>query len=68
MAFPSTTLIENMKENPKILFVYIKKQNLRDNEIGPFKRGKEYVYDIEEICKMLVEQYNTQFSMHMKYK
>ena len=58
-------VIENMKENPKILFDYIKKQKIRDNKIGPFKRGKEYVYDIDEICKMLVEQYNAQFSKHI---
>ena len=58
-------VIENMKENLKILFDYIKKQKIRDNKIGPFKRGKEYVYDIDEICKMLVEQYNAQFSKHI---
>merc|ERR1712240_531216 len=58
-------VIENMKENPKILFDYIKKQKIRDNKIGPFKRGKEYVYDIEEICKILVEQYNSQYSKHI---
>merc|ERR1712240_933924 len=34
----------------------------RDTKIGPFKRGKDYVYDSREICKMLIEQYNSQFS------
>ena len=31
-------VIENMKENPKILFDYIKKQKKQDNKIGLFKR------------------------------
>ena len=42
-------VIDNMKENPKVLFDYIKK-------------GKEYIYDAKEIYKILIEQQNSQFS------
>ena len=55
-------VIDNMKENPKVLFDYIRRQKDRDTKIGPFKRGKDYIYDSREICKMLIEQYNSQFS------
>ena len=51
-----------MKENPKIFFDYIRKQKDNDKKIGPFKIGNEYVYDTKEICRILVEQYNSQFS------
>ena len=34
-----------MKDNPKVLFDYIKKQNDKDKKIGPFKIGEEYIYD-----------------------
>ena len=51
-----------MKENPKVLFDYIRRQKDRDTKIEPFKRGKDYIYDSREICKMLIEQYNSQFS------
>ena len=50
-------VIDNMKENPKVLFDYIRRQKDKDTKIGPFKRGKEYIYDAKEICKMLIEQY-----------
>ena len=55
-------VIDNMKENPKVLFDYIRRQKDKDTKIGPFKRGKDYIYDAKEICKMLIEQYNSQFS------
>ena len=55
-------VIENMKDNPKILFDYIKKQKHKDKKIGPLKVGEEYIYDTREICKILVEQYNSQYS------
>ena len=55
-------VIDNMKENPKALFDYIRRQKDKDTKIGPFKKGKEYIYDAKEICKMLIEQYNSQFS------
>ena len=55
-------VIENMKEKPKLFFDYIRKQKVRNTKIGPFKKGKEYIYDNKEICNMLVEQYNNQFS------
>merc|ERR1712228_646583 len=35
-------VIDNMKENPKVLFDYIRRQKDRDTKIGPFKRGKDY--------------------------
>ena len=59
-------VIENMKENPKVFYDYIRKQKDRDTKIGPFKIGKDYIYDAKEICKMLIEQYNSQFSERSK--
>ncbi|CAL4120027.1 unnamed protein product [Meganyctiphanes norvegica] len=55
-------VLENMKKNPKVLFDYIKKQNNRDTKIGPFKINNEYEYDPKEICKILVGEYNSQYS------
>ena len=55
-------VIHNMKENPKVLFDYIKKKKDNDKKIGPLKVGEEYIYDTKEICKILVEQYNSQYS------
>ena len=55
-------VINNMKDNPKVLFDYIKKQNDKDIKIGPFKIGEEYIDDSKELCKILVEQYNSQYS------
>ena len=37
-------VINNMKENPKVLFDYIKKQKDKDKKIGLLKIG-EYIYD-----------------------
>ena len=48
-------VINNMKENPKVLFDYIKKQKDKDKKIGPLKIGEEYIYDTKELCKILVE-------------
>ena len=45
-----------------MLFDYIRIQKDRDSKIGLFKRGKAYVCDSRETCKMLIEQYNSQFS------
>ena len=56
------TVIENMKDKPKILFDYIRRQKDKDRKIGPLKIGEDYVYDAKEICEILVEQYNSQFS------
>merc|ERR1712240_668520 len=36
-------VIDNMKENPKVLFDYIRRQKDRDLKIGPFKRGKDHI-------------------------
>ena len=41
-------VIENMKENPKIFFDYIRKQKDNNKNIGPFKIGNEYVYDTKK--------------------
>ena len=57
-------MIENMKKNPKVIFDYINKQKDRDTKIGPFKIQNEYIYDLKEICKLLVDQYNSQFSIN----
>ena len=51
-----------MKENPTVLFDYIKKQKDKDKNIGPLKIGEDYIYDTKESCKILVEQYNSQYS------
>ena len=55
-------VIENMKERPKIFFDHIRKQKIKNTRIGPFKIDGEYIYDNKEICELLVEQYNKQFS------
>ena len=55
-------VINNMKENPKVLFDYIKKQKEKDKKIGLLKISEEYIYDTKELCKILVEQYNSQYS------
>merc|ERR1712240_174513 len=55
-------VIDNMKDNPKIFFNYIKEQKNKGTQIGPFKIDKEYIYDAKKICKSLIEQYNSQFS------
>ena len=34
-----------MKDNPKVLFDYNKKQKDKDNKIGPFKIGEEYIWE-----------------------
>ena len=62
MKFKEEKVIENMKNNPKALFSYIKKQNGRDTGIGPFKIGNEYIHNVKEIIKLLVKQYNSEFS------
>ena len=41
-------VIENMKENPKIFYDYIRKQKDRDTKIGPFKIGKDYIYMMQK--------------------
>ena len=35
-------VIDNMKDNPKVFFNYIRKQKDTDTKIGPFKIGKKY--------------------------
>ena len=55
-------VIEKMKENPKVFYDHIKKQKDIDKKIGPFQIDKEFIYDTEEICKLLIKQYNSQFS------
>ena len=37
-------------------------QNDKDKKIGLLKIGEEYIYDTKELCKILVEQYNSQYS------
>ena len=55
-------VVEQMKENPKVLFSYVKRENKRREKIGPFKNGEKYIYDNEEICERLLNQYKSQFS------
>ena len=35
---------------------------MRDNKIGHFKIQGKYIFNSKEICKILVEQYNLEFS------
>merc|ERR1712105_34755 len=55
-------VIENMKENPKVFYDHVRRQKDKDTKIGPFQIDEEYIYDTEKICKLLVQQYNSQFS------
>ena len=55
-------VINNMKENPKVLFDYINKHKEKDKKIGPLKIGNKFVNDNKELCKILVEQYNSHYS------
>ena len=55
-------VIENMKKKPKVFFDYIKNQENRETKIGPFKIQDRYIYNANEICELLVKQYNSQFS------
>ena len=52
-------VIENMKNNPKVLYDYINQQRDKDTKIGPLKINNEYIYDGKEFCKILVDQYNS---------
>ena len=51
-----------MKENPKVFYDHVRRQKDKDTKIGPFQIDEEYIYDTEKICKLLVQQYNSQFS------
>ncbi len=55
-----------MKENPKIFYDYIRNQRYEESKIGPFKIENKYIYDTKEICRILIEQYNSQFSERSK--
>ena len=55
-------IVENIPKNNKLLFSYAKKENQRRNEIGPFEKDGEYIHSSSEICKMLVNEYKTQFT------
>ena len=55
-------VIENMKDNPKVFYDHVRRQKDKDTKIGPFQIDEEYIYDTEKICKLLVQQYNSQFS------
>ena len=55
-------IIDCMKENPKMLFSYVKKQRNRINEIGPFKLNNKYIYDKNEICNLLKIEFTSQFN------
>ena len=37
-------VIENMKNNPKVLYDYINQQKDKDTKIGPLKINNEYIY------------------------
>ena len=55
-------VIRKMKENPKVLYSYVNRESKRKVEIGPFKVGDKYIYEGKELCKILIEQYKSQFS------
>ena len=48
------------------LYDYINQQKDKDTKIGPLKINNEYIYDGKEICKILVDQYNSQYSSKSK--
>ena len=51
-----------MKENPRMFYSFINKQRNRRNEIGPFKKDGEFIYDGKEICDSLKTEYTSQMS------
>ena len=57
-------LIDNIETsgNTKLFFSYAKKFKNVKSDIGPFKKGESYINDTEEMCNMLLEQYNSVFS------
>ena len=55
-------IVDRMKINPKVLFSYVRRENCKRDEIGPFREGDSYIYDDKEICMKLVNQYKEQFS------
>ena len=54
--------IDSMKENPKMFYSFINRQRNRRNEIGPFKKDGEFIYDGKEICESLKSEYTSQMS------
>merc|ERR1711873_169967 len=61
-------IIDCMKENPKMLFSYVKKQRNRINEIGPFKLNNKYIYDKNEICNLLKIEFTSHFIIKVMKK
>ena len=55
-------VIRNIKENPKALYSYVNRESKRKVEIGPFKVDNKYIYEGKDICRILVEQYKSQFN------
>ena len=55
-------IIESVKNNPKVLYAYVNKENKRHVAVGPFKVGDDYIYNDKKIGKMLVGQYREQFT------
>merc|ERR1711873_366665 len=55
-------IIDCMKENPRMLFSYVKKQRNRINEIGPCKLNNQYIYDKSEICNLFKIDFTSQFN------
>ena len=55
-------IVDRIKTNPKVLYSYVRRENCKKDEIGPFREGDSYIYDNKEICMKLVNQYKNQFS------
>ena len=55
-------MLEGIGKNTKVVHDYIKKENMSDIKVGPFKTQGKYIFNSKEICKILVEQYNSEFS------
>ena len=55
-------IVGKIKRNPKVLYSYVKRENGKRKEIGPFREGNKYIYDNVDLCKMLLKQYKMQFS------
>ena len=54
--------IDCMKKNPRMFYSFINKQRNRRNEIGPFKKDGEFIYDGKEICDSLKTEYTSQMN------
>lgn len=55
-------IVNKIKSNPKVLYSYVRRENCKKDEIGPFREGDNYIYDNKELGRKLINQYKNQFS------